>query len=415
MNRLVKETKLLNYYSVFKTFVHDDAKISTNTKGPLHGIRICDMTRILAGPYCTMVLGDMGAEVIKIEREEVGDETRTWGPPFVKGESYYNLSINRNKKSICVDIQKQSGKEIIYDLVKKSDIFIENFIYGKLDSLGLGFEKLSVINPCLIYCSLNGYGSRGIDKNKPGYDLVANAVAGLLHVTGPMGGPPCRPGVALTDILTGIYAHSAIISALYERSFTNKGKKIDVSLLQSQVSMLSYHACSYLNKGIEATRFGSAHSSVVPCKAFKTSDGELVITATSDEIFKNLCKAIGYHDLCFDDRFKTNSDRVENRDALELIIGNCVNNKSSEYWLSLLREAGVPCGPVNNLSEAFRSPQVSALNIVHEILHPLIGAIKLTGPGVVLDGKSFTSPPLHPPLLGEHTEEILNTNDKINI
>lgn len=416
MKYLIREKKLFQLPLIWRSFIHSDAK-STSENGPLHGVRICDMTRVLAGPYCTMVLGDMGAEVIKIEREGIGDETRSWGLPSIKGESYYNLSVNRNKKSVCVDIQKESGRDIIYELVKKSDVFIENYIFGKLDSLGLGYEKLSTINPKLIYCSISGYGGRGVDKSKPGYDLVASAVGGLLHVTGPEDGEPCRPGVAVTDILTGLYAHTAIISALHERTQTNVGKKINVSLLQSQVAMLTYHAASYLNTGTESKRYGSGQAGIVPSRSYETKDRDIVISVTTDVMFQTFCELIGHHDLREDERFKTNSARVENRTFLDDIISNCLKEETSDHWLRTFGDA-VPCSLINNIKEAFEHPQVKSLNTVHEIEHPLMGSVKMTGPAVRFNGKSFFKPPIPPPMLGQHTEEVLrsiiNSNDDVN-
>ena len=294
-----------------------------------------------------------------------------------------------------------------YDVVAQSDVFIENFIHGKLDALGYGYEQLSSINPALIYCSINGFGSRGPDKAKPGYDLVANAVGGLLHITGPEDGEPCRPGVAAIDILTGLYAHTAITAALYERTLTGKGKRVDVSLFQSQVSALSCHATSYLNNGIESVALGSSHPSIVPSRTFSTKDGEIAVSASSDSVFHKLACALGCPELITDDRFETNALRVLHREVLDAIISGRIAGETKQHWCGVLLEVGVGCSPVNNIEEAMCSEAVSRLDNVHCLPHIKCGEVKVVGPAVTFDGQSFPSPPRPPPLLGEHTEEVL--------
>ncbi|XP_066926330.1 succinate--hydroxymethylglutarate CoA-transferase-like [Clytia hemisphaerica] len=377
-------------------------------KGPLAGIRICDMTRVLAGPYCTMVLADMGAEVIKIEKPGSGDDTRKWGPPFINGHSYYFLSINRNKKSLAVDVATKSGRKIIYELSKKSDVFIENFVPEKLDSMSLGYNAISKVNPQIIYCSLTGYGSRGPDKLLPGYDLMASAIGGGMHITGRKDGRPMRHGVATTDILTGLYAHSAIIAALYERTLSGKGKKIDCSLLQSQIASMHSHASSYLNANQSTTRMGTEHPNISPYQAFDAKDGCFVIAAANDKHFRSLCHTLELSDIAMDGRFITNPKRVENRDILTNIIQEKISEHSMDYWIHRLEENGVPCGPVNDIGQTYEQPMVK--NRIQEFDDPIYGHLRLPGPAVDFEYEDFgegTSIPSPPPLLGEHTRKVL--------
>ena len=388
-------------------------------RGPLTGVRVCDLSRVLAGPYCTMILGDMGAEVIKVEKPGFGDDTRHWGPPFLGGESCYFLSINRNKKSIAVDMKQKEGKEIIYELVKKSDVLVENYVYGKLDSLGLGYEKIKDINPAIVYCSINGYGGRGPAKERAGYDIIAASVGGLLNVTGPEDGAPCRVGVAVTDISTGLYAHGAIIAALFERYRTGRGKHINASLLQSQVAMMSQMASNYLNSGKEGKRLGTRHPNIAPYQAVQTKDGHFVIAAANDGQFKTLCKTIGLDSLSSDKRFLTNRCRVENMRVLIDTLEAKFKTEPSSHWMSLLENTSVPCGPINTLKQVFDMPQVHALDLIQEFTHPTAGLVRVPGPAVDYDGESILASAIPPPLLGQHTYDVLSnllgySNDKID-
>ncbi|XP_065647500.1 succinate--hydroxymethylglutarate CoA-transferase isoform X2 [Hydra vulgaris] len=377
----------------------------------LNGIRVCDMTRVLAGPYCTMILGDMGAEVIKIERPGIGDDTRHFGPPYVGGESCYYLAVNRNKKSIAVDFHTKEGVEIIQELAKTSDVFIENYICGKLDAVGLGYETLKALNPKLIYCSITGYGSRGLlsDIVKPGYDLVASSIGGLNAVTGPENGEPCRVGVAVTDIMTGMYAHGAILAALYQREITKLGTKIDTSLLQTQVAVMSHIGSDFLNAGVKAPRYGTGHRAIVPYQAFEAEDGQLfVIGVANDNLFQKFCLAMDLSLLLNDERFKSNKYRVIHRNELIPIISEKIKTKPADYWITALENAGVPCGSINDIEQVFKIPQVKELDLIQELLHPTAGLIKICGPAVDFNGKSILQTPLHPPLLGEHTKHVLS-------
>ncbi|XP_022237764.1 succinate--hydroxymethylglutarate CoA-transferase-like isoform X3 [Limulus polyphemus] len=306
-----------NFEFMFKrNYVNNEYIAKTETKGPLSGVRIIDLTRILAGPFCTMILGDLGAEVIKIEHPGGGDETRRWGPPFVKEESCYFLCVNRNKKSVAVNLKDTRGQSLVKDLAKQSDVLVENYLPGKLDELGLGFTQVSEVAPQLVYCSISGYGPSGPYKTRAGYDVIAASIGGLLHITGPPNGDPCKVGVAMTDLATGLYAHGAILAALLEREKTGRGQKIDCNLLSTQVSLLANLGSNYLNAGKEAIRWGTAHESIVPYQAFQTSDGYITVGAGSDEQFQIFCKCLGLQHLLTDSRYKTNRNRVANRQAL---------------------------------------------------------------------------------------------------
>lgn len=328
----------------FCTSVKDD-------RSPLSGIRVLDLTRIVAGPYCTMILGDLGAEILKIERPGIGDEARRWGPPFFKGthESTYFMSVNRNKKSVCVDLKK--GKDIIYELVQKCDVLVENYVPGKLDSIGLGYEDITKIAPHLIYCSLTGYGSQGPYANRPGYDVIAASLGGLLHITGSKDGPPCKVGVAMTDLATGLYAHGAIMAALLQRARTNKGQRIECNLLSTQIASLINVASNYLNGDIEATRLGSEHGSIVPYEAFPTKDGYMTVGAGSDAQFLELIERLKLIEIADNEKFKTNTARVRNRVELLQILRDTFKGKTNEEWSSIFEGSSFPYGAVNTIKE----------------------------------------------------------------
>jgi len=318
---------------------------------PLSGIRILDLTRIVAGPYCTMILGDLGAEILKIERPGSGDETRKWGPPFFKNtqESTYFMSVNRNKKSICIDLKK--GRDIIHELARTCDVLVENYVPGKLNKMGLGYEDIASIAPHLIYCSLTGYGSQGPYANRPGYDVIAASLGGLLHITGPKDGPPCKVGVAMTDLATGLYAHGAIMAALLQRSKTNRGQWIQCNLLSTQIASLINIASNYLNGTKEATRWGSEHESIVPYEAFPTKDGYMTIGTGSDAQFLELIKRMQLSELANDDKFENNTARVKNRVELLQILRNVFKKKTNQEWSVIFEGASFPYGAVNTIRE----------------------------------------------------------------
>ncbi|GJJ69569.1 succinate---hydroxymethylglutarate CoA-transferase [Entomortierella parvispora] len=402
--------------TVVDTTTADPAtKVATPEPGPLHGIRVLDLTRVLAGPYCTQLLGDLGAEVIKIENPKGGDDTRAWGPPFAINtvdqedpvhESAYFLSVNRNKKSITVNIRSEAGKALIHDMVKKVDVLVENYVPGKLAEMGLGYEELSAINPRLIYASITGYGQTGPYSSRPGYDVMIEAEAGLMYITGEEHGPPVKVGVAVTDLTTGLYAHGGILAALFARNRTGLGQHVDCSLLESQVATLANIGSSYLIAGQEAKRMGTAHPSIVPYQVLQTRDSHIMIGAGNDGQFRTLCKVMQLDSLSDNPKFRTNRDRVENRDELIRILTNRLKSENNKFWLRALEGKGVPFAPINNIAQTFSHPQVLARGMVHEIEHPKAGKIKLCGTPVKY---SHTKPSIRtpPPLLGQHTDEVL--------
>ncbi|XP_005190647.2 succinate--hydroxymethylglutarate CoA-transferase [Musca domestica] len=374
---------------------------------PLKGIKILDLTRIVAGPYCTMLLADMGAEVYKIERPYAGgDESRKWGPPFLEKskDSTYFLASNRNKKSVCIDLKK--GKDIIYDLARTCDILVENYVPGKLDELQLGYEQLKKVAPHLIYCSLTGYGSRGPYAKRPGYDVIAASMGGLLHITGERSGPPSKVGVAVTDVSTGLYAHGAILAALLHRQRTGRGQKIDVNLFSTQVSMLINVASNYLNAGLDAQRWGTAHSSIVPYQSFKTKDGYLTLGTGSDKQFQEMCQRLKLEHLAEDAKFKTNKDRVENREEIIKILDNIFSQKTSKQWMELFENVSFPVGPVNSIREVFEDEHIKSIGLVKTLPHSKDGVVKMVGPPVEFS-ESKNDARTAPPVCGQHTDDVL--------
>ncbi|XP_068156043.1 succinate--hydroxymethylglutarate CoA-transferase [Drosophila tropicalis] len=374
---------------------------------PLKGIRILDLTRIIAGPYCTMVLGDLGAEVIKVERPHFGDESRKWGPPFLEQskDSTYYLASNRNKQSVCIDLKR--GTDMLHDLARISDVFVENYVPGTLDRYGLGYEQLKEINPKLVYCTLSGYGSTGPYAKRPGYDVIASSMGGLLHITGQPDGPPSKVGVAVTDIATGLYAHGAILAALYQRERTQRGQKIDVDLLSTCCSLLINVGSNYLNAGTEAKRWGTQHSSIVPYQSFKTRDGYLTLGAGSDAQFVELCRRLGIEQVSSDPKFRTNRDRVTNRKELVKLLEDILSGDTSKNWMNQFEGASFPVGPVNNIREVFEDEHIQAINLVKSLRHDQDGAVKVVGPPVVYS-EARNDARTAPPTLGEHTDKVLS-------
>ncbi|XP_026218080.1 succinate--hydroxymethylglutarate CoA-transferase [Anabas testudineus] len=373
---------------------------------PLEGVRVLDLTRVLAGPFATMILGDLGAEVIKVERPGAGDDTRAWGPPFAGSESVYYLSINRNKKSIAVDLKHPRGAGIIQELSGVCDVLVENYLPGKLHQMGLGYEQLSRLNPQLIYCSISGYGQTGPQSQSPGYDSIASAVSGMMHITGPEDGEPVRPGVAMTDLATGLYAHGAIMAALLQRHKTGRGVHIDCNLLSSQVSCLSHIAANYLNAGKEARRWGTAHESIVPYQGFKTKDGHIIIAAGNDKQFVKICQVINLMDLTEEPNYKTNKLRVKHRKQLLQTLSQRFLQEKTADWLKRFEGSGVPVGPINSIQEVFSNPQVKHNGLIQEMNHPTAGRIAVPGPAVRFSSFSLSGP-LPPPLIGQHTVQVL--------
>lgn len=360
----------------------------------------------VAGPYCTMVLSDLGADVIKVERPGHGDESRKWGPPFVKNskDSVYFMANNRNKRSCCVNLK--TGANIIYDLAEKCDVLVENYVPGKLDEYELGYEHIRAVNPSIIYCSITGYGPIGPYAKRPGYDVIAASMGGLLNITGPENGPPAKVGVAVTDLATGLYAHGAIMAALIQRSKTGRGQKIDVNLLSTQIACLINVGSNYLNSKKEGKRWGTAHESIVPYEAFKTKNGYLTVGTGSDAQFHALCNYLEIPNIPADPRFVNNQKRVENRAALIAILSEIFESKTSGHWMDLFVDAPFPAGPINTIGEVFDDQHVKYIDLVKTLKHPTGGDIRVVGPPVHYSDAANTVRTA-PPLLGQHTDEIL--------
>ena len=371
---------------------------------PLHGVRVLDLSRVLAGPYCTMVLGDLGADVIKVEPPD-GDETRAWGPPFAAGESAYYLCINRNKRGMVVNLKTEEGREILRDLAMKSDVLVENFRPGTLARYGLDYETLRPDQPRLVYCSISGFGQTGPLRDRPGYDFMIQAMGGLMSFTGEPEGEPMKVGVAISDIMAGMYAVVAILAALQARAATGEGQYLDISLFDSQLAWLANVASNYLISGRLPKRYGNAHANIVPYQSFAASDGWLVITVGNEKQFEALCNVIGKPDLCQDARFATNSTRVEHRDELVALLQPVFPSRTVAEWLALLEDE-LPCGPVHTLDKVFAEPQVEAREMLVTMEHPSIGDLPLVGSPLKFSQTPVTYR-LPPPRLGEHTDEIL--------
>ncbi|XP_051466080.1 succinate--hydroxymethylglutarate CoA-transferase isoform X2 [Apus apus] len=354
-------------------------RAGVNNVKPLDGVKILDLTRVLAGPFATMNLGDLGAEVIKVERPGAGDDTRAWGPPFAGTESVYFLSVNRNKKSIAVNMKDSKGVKLIRELAAVSDVFVENYVPGKLAEMGLGYEDIKEIAPHIVYCSITGYGQTGPMVQRAGYDSIAAAISGLMHITGHEDGEPVRPGVAMTDLATGLYTYGAIMAGLLQRYKTGRGLHIDCNLLSSQVACLTHVAANYLNFKIEAKRWGTAHGSIVPYQAFKTKDGYIVVGAGTDNQFVTVCKILNLPEVSKDSRYKTNTLRVQNRKELTEILSTRFSEKATTEWLQLFEGSGVPYGPINNMQQVFSDPQVLHNGLVMEMNHPTAGRIAVPG------------------------------------
>ncbi len=353
-----------------------------------------------------MILGDQGAEVIKVERPDSGDDTRSWGPPFAGGESAYYLCCNRNKKSIAVDLKHPSGAELVRELAKVSDVLVENFTPGLTQRFGLDYETLRGINPRLVYASITAYGQDGPYRDRPGYDMVLSAVGGLMWITGERDGNPCKVGVAITDVLTGIYASGAITAALLWRERSGRGQYLDISLLDAQVSALANIASNYLVAGQEATRWGTAHESIIPYQVFRTKDRPIAIAVANQKLWVNFCKLVGRPQWLEDPRFESNSKRVEHREVLLPLIDELMAQRTCDEWMEVFVEAAIPCGPVNDMEHLFADPQVLHRAMIAEVPHPTIGSLRLTGTPIKYSETPATIR-RHPPLLGEHTDEVL--------
>ncbi len=373
----------------------------------LEGIRVLDLTRALAGPFCTLMLGDNGADVIKIEIPGTGDDTRSWGPPFIQQESAYFLSINRNKRSLTLNLRDPKAKEIFLKLARDADVVVENFTPGVMDRFGLGYEEVKATNPGIIYCSISGFGQGGPYRTRSAYDQIMQGMGGLMSITGEPDGEPQKIGVAVTDIGAGMWAAFGIMSAIHHRHVHGEGQYIDVSMLDAQVAWLTYQAAYYFANGEAPRRLGAAHPTLVPYQAFQCKDGKLLNLAVgSERIWERFCEAIGRPDLKDNPDYATNPDRVKNRDNLVSLLGEVFSQRPVLEWVDALNQASVPAGPINDLADVFSDPQVLARDMFQEIPHPTLGAIKQTGLPIKFSGTPGGLD-RHPPLLGEHNSEIL--------
>lgn len=388
----------------------DDKEDSSPNGRPqvLEGLRVLDVSRVMSGPYATMLLGDYGADVIKIEDTDAGDETRQWYPPTIEGESAYYLSANRNKKDIALNLKTKGGLEIFYKLAENSDVLIENFRPGVAEKLGIGYDPVSKINPKIIYCSISGFGQTGPYRDYPGYDLIVFAMGGLMSITGEEGRPPVRVGVPIADMFAGLYAVTAILAALRYRDEYGNGQRIDVSMHDAQVSLLTHQAMSYFATGKNPKKHGSSHANLAPYQAFEGSDGQYFVLAIgNDRLWRNFCTALEEPALSDDPRFGTNPDRMKNRAELISILENRFAEKPAGFWIDLAAGAGVPAGPISNVSEVVSNEHVLARNMVREIDNPRTGKkLKQLGTPVKFSDAT-TSIRMAPPAQGEHTFEIL--------
>jgi crotonobetainyl-CoA:carnitine CoA-transferase CaiB-like acyl-CoA transferase len=381
--------------------------------GPLNHIRVLDLSRVLAGPWAGQLLADLGADVVKVERPGTGDDTRGWGPPYLKdedgrdtGEAAYFLSANRNKRSLTLDLSRPGGQEIARRLAAKADVVLENYKVGTLARYGLDYETLKTLNPGLVYCSITGFGQTGPYSSRAGYDFMIQGMAGLMSVTGEPGGEPQKVGVALADILTGMYSGVAVLAALAHRERTGEGQHIDMALLDVMVASMANQASNYLVSGRAPRRLGNAHPNIVPYQVFETADGHIIVAVGNDGQFARFCEVRPAGDLATDPRYARNRDRVANRDDLVPVLAALVRARPSAFWLERLEDEGVPCGPINDLSQVFADPQVLARGMRVEMPHPTAGTVPLTGSPM-----KFSATPVEyrraPPLLGEHNAEIL--------
>ncbi|MFZ3000471.1 MAG: CaiB/BaiF CoA-transferase family protein [Undibacterium umbellatum] len=390
---------------------------SSLQKTALGHIRVLDLTRVLAGPWCAQNLADLGAEVIKVERPGSGDDTRSWGPPYLRDaegnnttEAAYYLAANRGKQAITVDIATPEGQQIIRELAAKSDVVLENYKVGQLKKYGLDYESLKLVKPDLVYCSITGFGQDGPYAHRAGYDFIVQGMGGFMSLTGERddlpGGGPQKAGVAIADLMTGMYSTIAVMAALTHRDRTGEGQYIDMALLDVQVSMLANMNMNYLASGNAPKRWGNAHPNIVPYQTFATADGHIIVAAGNDGQYKKFVQIGGLPELADDPRFSTNPKRVEHRDVLVPILADMVRLKSKQEWITLLEEAGVPCGPINTLNEVFEDPQVLAREMQINLPHPTAGQVKLVASPMKLSATPVTYPSA-PPLLGQHTRSVL--------
>ena len=378
---------------------------SGRTRPPLHGVRVIDMTRVLAGPFCTMSLGDMGAEVIKVEEPGKGDDTRGW-PPFVHGEATYFLSVNRNKKSLTLDLKAPDGQEILRRLLASADVVGENFRPGTMERLGFGYETLERANPRLIYCSISGFGESGPEAHRPGYDLIVQGESGVMDITGFPDGPPVKVGNSIGDLVAGMAAAQGITLALLSRSQTGKGQKVEIGMLDVMASLLTYQAGLYWNAGGRPARRGNEHPSIVPYEVFKAQDVYITLGVANNSLWDRTCKALDRPDLIKDPRFDTEANRVTNRKVLVPLLNEILGARPADEWLARLDKAGVPAGRIKSVAEVCESAHLRARGMMVSLAHPKAGSIRVMGVPVRLHDTPGGAQAA-PPLLGQHTDEVL--------
>jgi crotonobetainyl-CoA:carnitine CoA-transferase CaiB-like acyl-CoA transferase len=380
--------------------------MTDRTTPPLDGVTVLDFTRVLSGPYCTMLMADMGARVIKVEQPGRGDDTRAWGPPFAGTESAYFMSVNRNKESVTLDLKAAAARPILERLLAKADVLVENFRPGAMARLGLDYATLSASQPGLIYCSISGFGQTGPRRDEPGYDAVMQAEGGLMSITGDADGPPFRLGVAISDIATGMFAFQGIAMALLARARSGRGQLVDVGMLDATASLLTYQAGNYLTTGEVPARMGNRHPTIVPYETFAASDGNFVLAVGNDSLWRAFCQAAGLEQLGADPRFTTNPQRVRAYDEIKRAIVPRLRTRTRAEWIEAFTTAGVPCGAVRSVGEVLQDPQIESRDMVQEVAHHTLGAVRVLGVPVKLSatpGAVRTAPPT----LGQHTEAIL--------
>jgi crotonobetainyl-CoA:carnitine CoA-transferase CaiB-like acyl-CoA transferase len=383
-----------------------DAQRSQSSSGPLAGVRVLDLSRILSGPFATMIFADLGADVIKLENTTTGDDTREWAPPYQGDQSAYFLSVNRNKRGVAVDLKTEQGRDIALRLAERADVVMENFRPGTADRLGLGYEQLSTVNPGLIYASISGFGQTGPYAAEPGYDAIAQALGGLMSVTGEADGEPVRVGNSVADLGAAMWAAIGILAALHSRHATGRGEWIDISLLDGQIASLTYLAGGYFASGDVPRRYGSAHPSIVPYQAMRTGDGHLMVAVGNDALWRRFAPLVGLAELVDDPRFATNPQRVANRTELIERIETALASKGSAEWAAELARAGIPAGAINSIDAALAHPQVQWRDMVLTTEHPTAGTLRMAGSPIKLSRYTATVR-RPPPTLGEHTDEVL--------
>ncbi|MCL5040373.1 MAG: CoA transferase [Firmicutes bacterium] len=372
----------------------------------LQGIKVLDLSRVLAGPYCTLVLADLGAEVIKVEVPGVGDDARSFGP-FLQGESAYFMSLNRNKKSIILNLKDEAGRGIFRRLVTQFDVLVENFRPGTMAKLGLGYEELARVNPGLIYTAISGFGQTGPYRDRPAYDIVVQGMGGIMSITGEPGGIPTRVGASLGDITAALFAVTGILAALHQRGLTGEGQLVDVAMLDGQVAILENAIARYEVMGQVPGPLGNRHPSITPFTSVRAADGWLIIAIGNDSLWKRFCRLIERPELADDPRFATNPARTDNWPELERILAGIFGARPVAQWLPVLEEAGIPCGPINDIARVVADPQVQAREMIWEMTHPVAGKLKMAGSPIKLSGAEKGGIRLPAPLLGEHTREVL--------